>query len=231
MENKRMNTPHTLWEFLNSKVGLLVLGFTLSTIIGGVFVNWIGQKTWEQQIAVEQKRQDFEWERSRKFEMLKFKLDEGQKSLEEISDLINLRFFRLHKVFENVLSGNLKAAEENWRNYKKTVEIWNVKLIINQNKLKRLVSVEVANQFNNYETDDPNLKSPSSMHGHFFISHEKMRSLLQCAKIESCVVTKEMRRNVNKHMRALDTFSDTFVDNVSTLFLERAFELEESPGN
>ena len=83
MENKRMNTPNTLWEFLNSKVGLLVLGFTLSTIIGGIFVNWIGQKTWEQQIAVEQKRQDFEWERSRKFEMLKFKLDEGQKSLEE----------------------------------------------------------------------------------------------------------------------------------------------------
>ena len=231
MENKRMNTPNTLWELLNSKVGLLVLGFTLSTIIGGIFVNWIGQKTWEQQIAVEQKRQDFEWERSRKFEMLKFKLDEGQKSLEEISDLINLRFFRLHKVFENVLSGNLKAAEENWRNYKKTVEVWNVKLIINQNKLKRLVSVEVANQFNNYETDNPNLKSPSSMHGHFFVSHEKMRALLQCAKRESCVVTKEMRRDVNKHMRALDTFSDTFVDNVSTLFLERAFELEDSPGN
>ena len=216
-----------LWKFLNSKVGLLVLGFSLTTVVGGLFVNWVERKTWERQIAVEKKRQDYEWERSRKFEMLRLKLDEGQKSLEEISDLINLRFFRLHKVFESVLSGNLEAANKNWHNYMEIVERWNVKLIINQNKLKRLVSAEVSRQYNNYETDDPNLQKPSSIHGHFFIAHKKVKALLQCAKSETCTVTKEMKQDVNEYMRSLDLFSDEFVDRVSAMFLSRTFELEE----
>lgn len=222
-----MTKPEGLWDFLNSKVGLLFLGFLLTTIVGTIFVNWIDQKTWERQIAIEQQRQDFEWERSRKFELLRLKLDEGQKSLEEISDLINLRFFRLHKVFENILSGNLELAEGNWRDYMETVERWNVKLIINQNKLKRLVSAEVSAQFNNYETDNPALKKPSSIHGHFFVTHRKIRNLVRCEKSKDCAITKEMKADVNTHMRSLDLISDEFVDRVSALFLERTFELEE----
>ncbi|MDJ0863146.1 MAG: hypothetical protein QNJ87_07505 [Gammaproteobacteria bacterium] len=215
------------WRLLNSNVGLLVLGFTLTTIAGSLFVDWVDRKTWERQIAVEQKRQDLEWERSRKFELLRVKLDEGQKSLEEISDLINLRFFRLHKVFENVLSGNIKAARTNWQNYMEAVERWNVKLIINQNKLRRLVSADVSDQFNNYETDDPDFETPSSIHGHFFISHKKVKDLLDCAKAKSCTVTKAMKRDVSNHMRALDLVTDEFVDRVSDLFLKRTFDLEE----
>lgn len=215
-----------LWTFLNSKVGLLVLGIALTTVIGTFFTDWVQRRTWQYQTRLEQQRQDFEWKRSKKFELLRRKLDEGQESLEEISDLVNLRFFRLQKVYEAILSGDLVSAERLWKEYMVTVERWNVKLIINQNKLERLVSQDVAHQFNNYETDNPALTVPQSMHGHFFLTHKRVRALLKCAQKSSCAVTKDMKGEANRRLRSLDLFSDAFVDNVSALFLKTTFELE-----
>jgi hypothetical protein len=107
------------------------------------------------------------------------------------------------------------------------IERWNVKLIINQNKLKHLVSDEVSIQFNNYETDDPKLRYPSSIHGHFFLCHNMVKALLQCAKQTSCEITKEMKLDVIEQLRSLDLLSGDFVDHVSAMFLTKTFDLEE----
>jgi len=125
-----MSWRSRLWSFLNSGLGLLLVGFCITTLVGSLFADWIQRSTWEQQIALEQARQDYEWERSMRFELLRAKLKEGQDSLEEISDLINLRFFRLQKVFEALVSGNLAVSEKAWAEYTPTVEKWNTKLII-----------------------------------------------------------------------------------------------------
>ena len=215
-----------LWKFLNSGFGLLILGFALTTVIGTSLTEWYNSKAWERQINFEVQRQNFEWERSLKFELLRRKLDEGQKSIEEISDLINQRFFRLQRVFENVTVKQREIAEENWKSYMTSVEEWNRKLIINQNKLKRLVSEEIAQEFNNYETDNPKLQNPSSIHGKFFIAHNRVRELLRCLGRDDCVVTNEMIDDANKILRDLDRHTDDFVDRVSGLFIKRGLELE-----
>ena len=162
-----------------------------------------------------------------RFELLRAKLKEGQESLEEISDLINLRIFRLQRVFDDLVSGNLAASEKAWAEYTPTVEKWNTKLIIYQNKLERLVNREIANQFNNYETDNPELKEPTSLHGHFYITHKKVRAILECMKKSGCKVTHDMRIDAAKSIRQLDLVSDAFVDRVSQMFLDKTFELEQ----
>jgi hypothetical protein len=217
----------SLWQFLNSGFGMLILGFALTTVLGTFLANWFNTKAWERQIAFEIKRQEFEWKRSAKFELLRRKLDEGQRSIEEISDLINKRFFRLQRVFENVIVKQREIADENWVAYMKAVEEWNTKLIINQNKLRRLVSDKIAQEFNNYETDDPNLKEPSSIHGKFFIAHILVRDLLRCLGRDNCTVTQEMIDDANRVVRDLDRHTDEFVDRVSNLFLQRGLELEQ----
>ncbi len=216
-----------LWSFLNSGLGLLLVGFCISTMAGGFFADWMERRTWERQIALEQARQDYEWKRSMRFELLRAKLKEGQESLEKISDLINLRFFRLQRVFDALVYGDLTASEKEWAQYAESVEKWNTKLIIYQNKLERLVSREVANQFNNYETDDPELKKPTSLHGHFYMTHKKVRVILECMKQNGCNVTPKMRTEAAKSIRQLDLVSDGFVDRVSQLFLDKTFELEQ----
>ena len=219
-----------IWTFSNSKLGLLIIGFALTSILGTLFTGWIQQRAWNHQTQLEQKRQDFEWKRSKKFELLQRKLDEGQKSIEEISDLINLRFFRLQKVYESILTGDMNATDVLWKDYMKTVEEWNVKLIINQNKLERLVSSDVAKEFNNYETDNSELTKPTSIHGYFYLAHKAVKKLFDCTKKNTCSVTKEMKISTNKRLRSLDYYSDYFVDNVSSLFLKRTFALEEFRG-
>ena len=216
----------TLWQFLNSGFGLLIIGFTLTTVMGALLTNWFNTKTLERQIAFETERQNFEWKRSTKFELLRRNLDEGERSLEKISDLINKRFFRLQRVFDNVIVEQRKIADENWPTYMNSVEEWNTKLIINQNKLRRLVSDEIAEEFNNYETDNPGLEFPTSIHGKFFVAHIKVRDLLRCLGKRDCTVTKEMIDDSNEILRDLDKHTDDYVDRVSTLFLNRWLELE-----
>ena len=124
-----MRILKAFWKFLNTQFGLVFVSFILITLAGGIITELFNRKAWEREIAFEVKHQNFEWERNKKFEILRLKLDEGHRSLEEISDLINLRFFRLHRVFENTLAKDLTSAERNWKEYMKAVEQWNVKLI------------------------------------------------------------------------------------------------------
>jgi len=222
-----MSRASKMWSFLNSGLGLLLIGFCITTLVGGLFTDWIQRRTWERQIALEQARQDHEWQRSMKFELLRARLKDGQDSLEEISDLINLRFFRLQKVFDALVSGNLTSSEKAWTEYKPTVETWNTKLIIYQNKLERLVSRDIAHQFNNYETDNPQLKEPASLHGHFYVTHKKVLKILECMRQAECVVNQQMKADAANSLRNLDLVSDAFVDKVSQMFLEKTFELEQ----
>lgn len=163
-----------------------------------------------------------------KFELLRAKLKEGQESIEEISDLINLRFFRIKRVFDTLVSGDITASEKEWAEYAPTVEKWNTKLIICQNKIERRVSSNIASQLNNYETDNPELKEPVSLHGHFYVTHKKVHAVLECMKHSGdCKVTTKMKEEAAKSIRELDFVSDAFVDQVSQVFLKKTFRLEQ----
>ncbi len=223
--NEKQNA---IWIFLNSHLGLLLLGFLLTTLAGGIISYWFNIKAWERQITFETQRNNYEWERSRRFETLRRKLDDGEKTLDEISDLINLRSFRLNQVFDNIKLKDFASAEKNWKKYYETVETWNHKLITYQYRLSRLVGPAIAGEFNNFETDRTNLIEPKSIHGKFFMAHNKVLSLLRCGRKTTCFSAAEMLSETNERLRDLDFQSDSFVDKVSTIFLEQAFQLEKS---
>jgi len=214
-----------IWKFLNSPFTVVILGFFLSTWLGGYLTTKFQEESWARQKHFEMARQDFEWEREKKFEILRRKLDEGQRSIEDISDLINKRYMRLHGVFEAILKKDVKLIDTRWKQYMETVEEWNVKLIINQNKLKRLVSSSISSEFQNYETDNIAIK-PVSIHGKFFHTHLKVSKLMKCVKKTKCSVNKTQIKETNKMLRDLDFHTDAFVDKVSNTFLERATDLE-----
>jgi hypothetical protein len=202
-----------------------VKGFVFTTLAGGLITHWFNLKASERQRESDIRRQDYEWERSRQFEILRRKLDEGEKSLDEISDLINLRFFRLKKVFDSISFKDFGGAERNWKGYSETVETWNIKLITYQNRLSRLVNQQVAHEFNNYETSGPHLLTPKSIHGKFFVAHKKALALLRCAKRRGCKITPGMLEETERILNDLDSHSDSFVDRVSVIFFEQAVML------
>jgi len=225
MSEKTKNKSKT-WAFLNSNIFLLIFGFVLTTILGTFLSDRLQTKAWERQSSMEKERQDYEWKREKKFELLRRKLDEGQSTLEEISDLINIRFYRLQNTYINIAQGNISAANASWKAYFKTVEEWNVKLIIYQNKIRRLVSEDEANLFNNYETDNASLESAESLHGQFYIVHQSVLDLLRCLRRSNCQITQSEKDKVHQLLRALDYESDAFIDRISDEFLRRTLELE-----
>lgn len=176
----------------------MILGFLLTGIFGTFLSDRLQEKSWEKQFELEKNRQEAEWKREKRFEIIRRKLDEGQNSLEQISDLLNLRFYRLQNTFIFISKGDISSANKNWQEYFETVEEWNVKLIINQNKIRRLVDEESAIRFNNYETDNAQLENPSSIHGKFYVVHEEMLELMRCLRSPSCTIEKEKKQHVQK---------------------------------
>lgn len=217
---------NSFWKFLNSNFFLLILGFCLTTVLGTYISDRIQHQSWKKEMQLEKKRQYAKWKRNKKFEILKRKLDNGQEALEDISDIINLRFFRLHNVFVSIKNRNPAAANKNWKDYYEVVEDWNVKLIINQNKIKRLVNEKEARLFNNYETDISNIKDPKSIHGKFYVAHKKVLSLLNCLRDNNCSISQAKEENVNNLLRKLDFQTDSFIDRISNLYIKKTVKLE-----
>ena len=218
---------NNLWKFLNSNFFLLILGFGLTTVIGTYITDRVQYRSWLQQEELEKQRQDADWKRDKKFEIIRRKLDYGQEALEELSDLINLRFYRLQNVYISIVQNDIASANNNWAKYFETVEDWNVKLIINQNKIRRLVNDQEANLFNDYETDDPNLTNPVTIHGKFYVAHQKVLNLLRCLRRESCSITQRQKDEVEVLLRDLDIQTDNFVDRISDIYLNQTIELEK----
>lgn len=208
---------HAASRFLSTQVGLLLLGFALTTVVGGALGYWFNLLASERSAKAEACRQQLQWERDKDFEILRRTLDDGERSLEAISDLINLRVFRMRRVRENPTSA---AA---WKDYLSTVEQWNVKLIINQNELARLVDSDVAREFNNYETDQP-LVSPTSIHGKFVNAHGALLSLRACIRTH-CPELASRKARADSLLQVLDYATDGFVDRVSSIFLKQTADL------
>jgi len=224
--SNQRNKENRLWSFVNSGLFILIAGFILTGIFGTILSERIQENSWRKRFELEKTRQEFEWKREKKFEIIKRKLDEGQQSLEEISDLISLRFFRLQNTYIFIAQGDLDNATKTWNKYIETVEEWNVKLIINQNKIRRLVSDTAALEFNNYETDNSTIEYPNSIHGKFYVAHKEILNLLNCLKNPGCTLTNEKKQNINRMLRNLDYETDNFIDNISNLFLQRTLEFE-----
>lgn len=224
-ELKTNEGKNIILKFLNSQIGLLVLGFLFTSVIGTVLSEKIQGQSFERQMQLEGERQNQAWRRDKKFEILKRQLDEGQSSLEEISDAINTRFYKLQKVNNNLQAGDLTSAERNWKEYFETVEKWNVKLTIYQNKIIRLVSESEGKKFNNYETDKSVLTEPESIHGMFYVCHHKVFDGLKQLRAGN-KLSQDSQDDINKSLNKLDIEADFFVDRISSSFLEKTTQID-----
>jgi hypothetical protein len=224
-ELKTGNNRNFVLKFLNSQIGLLVLGFLFTSVIGTILSEQIQRQSYERQIKLEDDRQNTTWRRDKKFEILKRQLDEGQSSLEEISDVINTRFYRLQLVSNNIVAGDLANAEKNWKEYFETVDTWNIKLTIYQNKITRLVSEEEGKKFNNYETDKGVLENPESIHGMFFVCHKKVFEALKILR-SGQRLPPDKEQLMLDNLSRLDIESDYFVDRISSSFLKKAAQID-----
>ncbi len=199
-----------LGEFLNSKFGLLVAGFFLTTLAGGVLSYWLNHLAWKRTTRFEVCRQEVEIRRAEQVELLRRRLDQGQAPVQAVADLTGLRVFRMWNVLR------LPQSTTAWNDYMEVVERWNAELLGHQSRLRLLIGDDVARGLNAYETDRPPVQ-PVSMHGHFYVAHEALLALRRCS--EQCDSVSEAARRA---LTDLDFASDAFIDATTSALAERS---------
>lgn len=108
-----------------SPLVLLVAGFVLTTVLGGILGHYFQQRTWQQQAANQRTKRD---------------LDEATKVFEEVSVLLDRRLYRMRRVNWvarrlATTTGTSVELDEALRAYRSILEDWNDNL----NRLLTLV--------------------------------------------------------------------------------------------
>jgi hypothetical protein len=139
----------SLGEFFKSGLGLLVLGFVLTTVCGGILnsvYSWTG------------------WQRDKKFELLKSELVDDQKLLSDLAQIIGKRTFLLQRVVFQMDPPDLpegtpppeswslkpedqKELKARWDAYYETVKEWNVTYRSFAIKIRGLAGDPMAEKF------------------------------------------------------------------------------------
>lgn len=209
-----------LWELINSKVGLTVIGFVFTTILAG----WIN--TQYQQLA---------WLNKKQFEMLHRALTQQETFTNDLAALMDDRFFWVQKVFWSLEAGDEPDFTKSlWVDkYYPTVVNWNRNLSSNISHIKRLTRLapnDISEKFYTDE-DDISYQEPDTVHGHFKSAHYAVRTLACCNGVpnfcsqnmdkQRCVthadeILKEARLKIQQLAKSNTKFLDT---------LQNAFDL------
>jgi hypothetical protein len=139
-----------LVDFFHSGLGLLILGFILTTVCGGL-VNWMYARS--------------SWKRDKQFELLKSELIKHDELLTELTRVIGSRVFRLQRVVwlmdspvtpapetwelkkDDDQSDDDQKLKKRWDKYYETVAEWNVNYRTYAIKIRVLAGPEMAEKF------------------------------------------------------------------------------------
>src|SRR5262245_33070182 len=115
----------TLWQFLNSKFGLLLVGFVLTGLTGAI---------------LSASFQKAAWKRQTRLELFTRRYEEGIAFLEALSDLIGRRSFATQQMLWSIQrrldEANLTKVAQSLNG---ATEEWNNRLRMNRAKIRLLV--------------------------------------------------------------------------------------------
>jgi hypothetical protein len=189
-----------LQSFLNSPLGLLISGFGLTTIAGGLLSSWFQHATWTRQTRVDLFRQRYQ---------------EGTKFLDELSDHIGRRFFALQRLLWSLKDSTAEQRDTIEKEYFTIVAGWNASLRTYRNKIRLLVSQEQADRFLDYRDDYR--AEPLSLHYIFVKAHKAV-----VGARKGTIGVDEAQTPVDE----LNWACSNFLEALTTSFLERATTLQ-----
>ncbi|MEJ0074011.1 MAG: hypothetical protein WDO17_00950 [Alphaproteobacteria bacterium] len=190
-----------LWKFFNAPLGLLLVGFVLTSIIGAVLSAWLQQRNWKRQtqLSLFQKR-----------------YDEGVKFLDDLSDLIGKRYFALQKLIWALRDRRSYDLEKVTAEYHECVQEWNGKLRTMRGKARLLVGEDRALDFLDYN-DDRDPDKPHSLH---YVFVKAGRTAI-AAKSDP-----EQMDKAEQQVAQLNWLCSNLLDDMTSDFLKRAARLE-----
>ncbi len=188
-----------LWQFLNSNLGLLIVGFVFTSILGGSLSWWF---------------QHLSWERETRFELYSKRYDEGIIFLEDLSNLTDRRLYWLQQWLWAIEGkGKLEEIESE---YFKVGDEWNTRLRTNRNKIRLLIGERYANDFLHL-ANESKMNKTESIHS-FFVKVHLLVLDVRAKRIKAAEAQLEIS-NLNRTCTK-------FLEELTNAFLKRASALQ-----
>jgi|SRR5215208_596218 len=194
------------WTLLNSNFVLLLLGFILTTMAGGLLSYWLQKQSWRRQTRVDLYRKRYE---------------EGSQFLDELAKLIGNRFFQLQRylwILEELQDNDIQddVLQAVAHEVDKTVAEWNSTFWLNRVKIRLLVGEAQAQQFLDFQ-DDLRTEKPRSIQYRFVKAHEAVRRA-KMGEVDASSAQAEINH--------LNWACSEFFENLTGVFLKRADSLQ-----
>ena len=187
--------------FLNSKFGLVLVGFVLTTLAGG-FISMLLKKAL--------------WQRQTRIDLYRKRYEEGTRFLDSLSQSIGTRFFALQRFLWAIGEVDDEKLKEIEASYFLTVRRWNSTYWTNRNKIRLLVGDQFAADFLDYR-DDYRLEAPESLHYHFVKAHRYVMGVRK---------EKHTAQEAQKVVDTLNWVCSTILERLTTEFSRKAISLE-----
>jgi hypothetical protein len=203
-------------NFFNSGLGLLLIGFLLTTVCGTIINNFYNRSTWE---------------REKKFELLKRSLDRNEKLLEDISVTMGTRAIRLMRVFwalETPQSAFRTAEErkqiigQRWEEYNKSVIDWNEHLRVYIFKINYLAGPETAQLFYISEEGSTKEERAETVYSYFQQAHYAVKELKDIPFEPNSEKWIKSHKIAEKSIKQLYKKIDVFLSNLNSALDARA---------
>lgn len=186
---------------LETETYKLVLGFVLTTVLGGLLTYVFQRLSWKRQATLDLYRERYK---------------EGTEFLERLSSLIDRRYFALQRfIWALEDSADEKRLTEREADYFQTVLEWNTSLRSIHNRIRLLIGEEQALDFLDYG-DDYRPDQPQSLHYRFVLAH---RAVMAARRDRGKIAT------ALQEVDRLNWKLSSFLYDVTSLFTERAGNL------
>lgn len=143
------------WLLMDSGTQSLVLGFVLTTVLGGLLGAGLQRAQWKRQARLEIARMNFA---------------DANQLVDAVLDLTDKRYYHLYRWYRSVCDNDPdEKITEREREYFVHVNEWNETLRSHHQGLRRHFGVSHALSYLNYE-DDLNPQHPTSLHYRFVLA-------------------------------------------------------------
>jgi hypothetical protein len=179
---------------VDSSLQSLILGFVLTTVVGGLIGAWFQRAAWRRQARLE---------------LLKQAYVDANDLFADVSNLVDARYFRLYRWFLCVQDNDAEetiADREQW--YFDIVATWNEQLRVRHNRIRMHLGEDRALAFLDY-ADDFRQDEPQSLHYQFL----KATRLVQAARQDRSVVPVALEE-INRVNWALTAFANDAADEI-----------------
>ncbi len=186
---------------MSDKTLLLILGFLLTTVLGGFWGFLLKRRSWQIET---------------KHSIHTAQFNEGTKFLEALSQQVGQRCFLLQRFLWAIEEGNQDNILEREKEYFLAVYDWNSCFWRNRNKIRLLINEDQANYFLDYRDDNAG-GQPTSLHYKSAVAHRAV------------VGAKSARESISAaqiQVLELNWKCSVFLERLTTEFLRRVSSLQ-----